>query len=591
MNLSKFKHLKLKLLIPLLIFTVGTIAVCIMAFMAYRSTEQKSRAMTKLNAVSYGDQMIRYFTEGITVTDSLEEIVISENGTVNKFDQVAADMMTSYIQSIQLAPDGVVTQIYPLVGNEAGLIDLIHDKQRGEIARYGRDHKMTIAQGPFPLKQGGCGIAVRNPVYLTDKNGAETFWGFTIMIMRTPDVFSNSVHALSNFGYSYRLSKTASPLTSEFEIIDSHGDDLVDPVVYTFQLGGCVWKMEVMPTGGWHNGKEANLLFVIGMIIILLLTGLSIAVLSINERRKTLKELAVTDSLTGLLNRHGFETAVQKYIGAHPHENCVGITFDIDDFKFINDMYGHATGDQALRQLAANMKTAFLSHAFLARNGGDEFSIFLTGCTRDEALTQIEQFMLLPRTYVYEAESHCFNLSLGCAVYPTDADTQETLFRKADIALYEVKLRGKNDCLAYKPNITLEKRSQLGFALKDISEHLPGAFLIYKADPADDHILFANYEMIQLTGCTDMDGLLRYTEQSFRNLIAPDMRSKTEQSIYQQIRSGKYGTDTHIPFSLVRKDGTRISVFSHGRIVDNSYYGSVFYVMFTDAKALKEHYT
>ncbi len=591
MKLSHIKGLKYQIFIPFLIFILGIAALSGMTYLTYVSSEQEARTLTKLNAVSYGDQMIRYITEGITVTDSLEQIVVSEDGKVNKFNRIAADMMTDYIQSIQLAPDGVVTQIYPLAGNEAGLIDLFHDETRAELACYARDHHMTIAQGPFPMKQGGTGIAIRNPVYLTDSQGNETFWGFTIIILRTPDVFANSLRSLTDFGYAYRLSKTPSPLSLEYELVDSSGQVLDDPVIYTFQLGGCVWKMEVMPIDGWNNSQNAVIIFSVGLVIILLLTGLSVALLIINNRRRILKQLSITDSLTGLLNRHGFETAVAKYTHAHPQEPCVGITFDIDDFKFINDMYGHATGDYALQQLAANMKTTFSDHGFLARNGGDEFSVFLTNCTREQASALLEQFMLLPRHFNYEDEQLSFNISLGYAVYPTQAATASDLFHKADSALYEVKLRGKNNCLAYESDFVSEKRSQLGFALKDVSEHLPAAFLIYKADPDDDRILFANYELIQLAGCDNLDGLLRHSNDRFRNLIAPDERDDTEAAIFGQLRSGKYGTDTHIEFPLLRKDGTQVSVFSHGRIVDNNYYGTIFYVLITDADALKGHYS
>ncbi len=61
------------------------------------------------------------------------------------------------------------------------------------------------------MKQGSYGIAVRNPVYLKDKNEQEYFWGFTIVILRVPDIFSDSIHALSDFGYEYRILKTEAP--------------------------------------------------------------------------------------------------------------------------------------------------------------------------------------------------------------------------------------------------------------------------------------------------------------------------------------------------------------------------------------------
>ena len=81
------------------------------------------------------------------------------------------------LKAYRLAPAGIVTDIYPADENEAGKIDLIHDKERGEISIYARDHHTIVTQGPFELKQGGYGIAVRNPVYLKDENGQEYFLG------------------------------------------------------------------------------------------------------------------------------------------------------------------------------------------------------------------------------------------------------------------------------------------------------------------------------------------------------------------------------------------------------------------------------
>ena len=97
--------------------------------------------------------------------------------------------MSDVIESIQLAPDGNVTDIYPSEGTEASKIDLLQDKDCSKISCYARDNHVIITQGPFDLKRGGCGIAVRNPVYLKDENNQEYFWGFTIVILRVPDIF------------------------------------------------------------------------------------------------------------------------------------------------------------------------------------------------------------------------------------------------------------------------------------------------------------------------------------------------------------------------------------------------------------------
>ena len=99
------------------------------------------RAVTELNATTYAERLQNDMNRGVAITDTLEEIVLSENGKIDNFQKVAGNLMTDFVQSIQIAPNGVVTDIYPEAGNEAGKIDLIHDESRGEICRYGREQR------------------------------------------------------------------------------------------------------------------------------------------------------------------------------------------------------------------------------------------------------------------------------------------------------------------------------------------------------------------------------------------------------------------------------------------------------------------
>ncbi len=580
---------KKKIILPFLVFLLG---ICILGGIVYgiRSNQQKqSRASAKLNAMAYAGRMKTDFMEGIGITDTLEQILISEDGEIDKFYQVAEEMKTDSIQSIQIAPDGVVTEIYPETGNDAGKIDLINDPDRGKISRYARDHDVMIMQGPFELKQGGYGIAVRNPVYLENEDGEAYFWGFTIVIIRVPDIFSDSVRALSNFGYYYKLSKTVVPWETTFGKVYGYDGDLKDAVSYNFDIGGSQWKLEVMPKSGWVNSEYLYVVIGGGSLIILLLTGLTGALLVLDEHRKKFQKLAVTDSLTGIYNRHGFEELVTQYLKQNPEKHCIAAQFDIDDFKFINDLYGHASGDRALKILSKGMQKFFPKEAVLGRNGGDEFCIFLPDCTYEDVKLQMEAFTKMERKFTYEGEEHAFYISLGYAEYPSYAADYAKLMRCADAALYEVKLRGKHGCLAYREGLRLEIRTQLGFALKDVSENLPGAFIIYKADKEDDEILFANRELIRLTGCKDMDGLLAYTQGSFRNLIREDERDQVVQSIWRQIGEGH--SNDYVYFHMKKEDGTCLQVLDHGRIVENGRYGKIFYVLIVDWNSTKRHYS
>ena len=581
------RYIKKKIIIPLIVFIIGMSAVTGIVCSINNAQKKQSRTMANLNAMTYAERMKTDVMKGIAVTDTLREIVISDDGKIDKFYQVAEEMMTDSVQSIQIAPDGVVTDIYPQAGNDAGKIDLINDKDRGEICRYGRDNKVVTMQGPFQLKQGGYGIAVRNPVYI-EENGHEDFWGFTIVIIRVPEIFSDSAKALSDFGYHYKLYKTVSPLDSTFEVVYSSEDEIRNPVSYTFDMGGSQWKLDIMPK---TNKADRRYLYEVGaggVIIVLLLTGLTCALLMLDEHRQKFKKLAITDALTGIYNRHGYDARVTRYLKQNPDNHCVGVEFDIDDFKLINDMYGHASGDVALKVVSDGMEKFFSKNAVLGRNGGDEFCIFLPDCTCADVKEKLEEFTKLKRSFTYEGEEHEFTISVGYAEYPVHADKPLKLMRCADTALYEVKLRGKNGCMAYKNGLRMEIRTQLGFALKDVSENLPGAFLIYKADKTSDEILFANHEFIRLAGCKNMDELLEYTKRSFRNLINEEEREAVENDIWKQVDEGQTNGYTH--FCMQRADGGCVKVFDHGRIVVNGRYGRVFYALITDLEAARQNY-
>ena len=581
--------MKKKTLVPLIIFLLG---ICLVGLIVYRTdTHEKNQRhiLAQLNATTYGDRIKNEIADGIGITDALEQTLISENGEIHQFDTIAGNLMSDSIESVQLAPNGVVTDIYPDEGNEAGKIDLLHDKDRKEISWYARDNHATITQGPFELKQGGYGIAVRNPVYLKDKSGQEYFWGFTIVILRVPDIFSDTVSALSNFGYEYKILKTDTPWSDTYKVVYQSDGQIDHPVSYSFTVGDGTWKLEVTPKTGWRNNTLLIIISGMFLTISLLLSVLTRVWLIAKEHKNKYKILARTDSLTNIYNRYGFDELAEKIISKNPQTHFVAALLDIDDFKFINDIYGHSYGDKALKSLADSMKAFFPSDALLGRNGGDEFCILLPNCTFKEADKQLQQFTKLPKTFSYHGKELAFYISLGYAEYPTFAASPSQLMRCADAALYEIKLHGKNGCMAYRKGLQSGVRKQLGFALKDISEHLPGAFIIYRADKEDDELFYANHEFLHMTGYKSMDELFRLTQKRFRNLIRQDEQQQIETSIWEQIDTGN--ENDYIHFHLRKADGTYLSVLDHGRIVESQQYGKVFYVLFMDWEDMHLRYS
>ena len=581
--------MKKKTIVPLIVFLVG---ICLLSVFTYNTNVQiqkDRRTIAKLNAVTYGQRIENDIENGIEITDTLKQLLINGNGQIINFSKIAENLMSYSVQSVQLAPNGVVTEIYPEEGNETGKIDLLKDSKRGEISNYAKDHNITIIQGPIKLKQGGSGLVVRNPVYLEDKNGQEYFWGFTIAVLRVPEIFEDSTNALSKFKYNYRLSREASVLDKKYVEVDANCDKMIRPVTYNLTVGKEKWKLEIMPRAGWSNSKTLYLIFFGGLSLVLLLTGLTTLLFLLDERRVELKELANKDGLTKLYNRYGFDEMAEKMISKNPKEHCVAVLLDVDDFKLINDMYGHAYGDKALISLSENMQKFFPSSALLGRNGGDEFCILLPNCTMEEVKESLIEFTKTPKTFSYKGQTYSFCISLGYAEYPNNAIERSQLMRCADTALYEVKLHGKNGCKAYQEGFQSGVRKQLGFVLNDISENLPGAFIIYRADKEDDEIFYANKEFLDMAGYENLDALFKGTKKSFRNLICEDQQKAVEVSIWNQIESGS--KNDYIYYQLRRQDGTYIPVLDQGRIVESERFGRVFYVLFMDWQAMQSHYS
>lgn len=581
--------MKKKTIVPLIVFLVG---ICLLSVFTYNTNVQiqkDRRTIAKLNAVTYGQRIENDIENGIEITDTLKQVLINGNGQIINFSKIAENLMSYSIQSVQLAPTGVVTEIYPEEGNETGKIDLLKDSKRGEISNYAKDHNITIIQGPIKLKQGGSGLVVRNPIYLEDKNGQEYFWGFTIAVLRVPEIFEDSTNALSKFKYNYRLSREASVLDKKYVEVDANCDKMIRPVTYNLTVGKEKWKLEIMPKAGWSNSTTLYLIFFGGLSLVLLLTGLTIVLFLLDERRVELKELAHKDGLTKLYNRYGFDEMAEKMISKNPKEHCVAVLLDVDDFKLINDMYGHAYGDKALISLSENMQKFFPSSALLGRNGGDEFCILLSNCTMEEVKESLIEFTKTPKTFSYKGQTYSFCISLGYAEYPNNAIERSQLMRCADTALYEVKLHGKNGCKAYQEGFQSGVRKQLGFVLNDISENLPGAFIIYRADKEDDEIFYANKEFLDMAGYENLDAFFNSTKKSFRNLIREDQQKAVETSIWNQIESGS--KNDYIHYQLRRQDGTYIPVLDQGRIVESERFGRVFYVLFMDWQAMQSHYS
>ncbi len=162
------------------------------------------------------------------------------------------------------------------------------------------------------------------------------------------------------------------------------------------------------------------------------------------------------DSLTGLYSRSLFEESLPREIArAKRYETELSLLFlDMDDFKSINDMFGHLAGDMVLRDVGRIIKNEIRAEDSAARYGGEEITILLPETGKVEALITAERIRKKVETLTlsYENKKIQPTLSGGLASYPIDAQTGVDLLKNADIALYHAKASGKNNIAVYSEN-------------------------------------------------------------------------------------------------------------------------------------------
>ena len=175
-------------------------------------------------------------------------------------------------------------------------------------------------------------------------------------------------------------------------------------------------------------------------ILTALVRGVGVALETIRQREQ-LELLAMTDPLTGILNRQGFERRIREEIAATLRRNStfLFLILDLDGFKKINDAKGHLAGDNVLKQIAQIIKTSVREQDIVARTGGDEFALVLTDINLNEEALEIVQ-----RVHNQISSANLgLGVCIGVAEFPSEGTRYDELYRIADQRLYLGKGTGK----------------------------------------------------------------------------------------------------------------------------------------------------
>ncbi|MFU0507609.1 GGDEF domain-containing protein [Pseudaminobacter sp. NGMCC 1.201702] len=161
-----------------------------------------------------------------------------------------------------------------------------------------------------------------------------------------------------------------------------------------------------------------------------------------------LRQMADSDPLTGLLNRKAFETRVSEYLGDGKPNDFAMVLFDLDHFKQINDTFGHAVGDDALRACATVFTKKLPSGSLIGRWGGEEFVAFLPNVAAADALLSVERIRISLKTTMIRSENHKFTVTTSAGVCHSSCGVRDFrgLLSRTDAALYRAKDQGR-DCI------------------------------------------------------------------------------------------------------------------------------------------------
>jgi diguanylate cyclase (GGDEF)-like protein len=161
------------------------------------------------------------------------------------------------------------------------------------------------------------------------------------------------------------------------------------------------------------------------------------------------KQLAYLDGLTGIFNRRFFELRVVEEIdrARRFHTGMAVLMVDIDQFKRLNDEFGHLLGDEVLRQVSSMFHAQLRKIDVVCRYGGEEFAILLSQTNPQHALAIAEKLRRLVESWQFPGVPRCVTISAGVATFPDHGTTRDELVKAADAGLYAAKQSGRNRVL------------------------------------------------------------------------------------------------------------------------------------------------
>lgn len=431
----------------LLVFLIS-FSVCILVTCAYVQNkckleylEMEHLAMTKTSKINSVISKLLYKTQGLAA------LVIQNDGDIYDFERVAATIMDDpAIKNLILAPNGIVSHIYPLEGNEKAMgLNYFSEGAGNKEAIAARDSGQLVLGGPFELVQGDQALVGRLPVYLNRGDKSE-FWGLVSVTLKFPEALNEAeLDQLKNQGFAYEIWRI-SPDTNQRQMITNSNysyNESANFVEQKMSILNATWYFRLSPIKNWYEHPETWIYSIVGFFISVLMAFLVIHNSDLRRLRLELEEITYHDALTGILNRRGMFHILNEII---TRKDCEFLLcyMDLDRFKEINDTFGHNVGDKVLQSFTYEVQKQMKEQHIFARIGGDEFVFVFKDTTNKTEAVQFFQKVkqeLRSTAVVAHTKDLPINFSVGVAVFPIDGESIDDLIGFADNEMYKEKVK------------------------------------------------------------------------------------------------------------------------------------------------------
>ncbi|MXR68592.1 diguanylate cyclase [Shewanella sp. JBTF-M18] len=377
------------------------------------------------------------------LADSLATVVtIDPEFAMKNWHVIAAKLLgkAQYVRNVAIAPNNIISLVYPLKGNEAALgFDFRTQPNQLKTVLQAKEQQSVFIAGPVNLVQGGLGLIARYPIFKDYPKNTQ-YWGSVSVVMNYNQLLDDT--GITQFpGGNIAIRKQLD--TKEPEQVFYGDPSLFDDadVIYPIKLPSATWNMAAK----FHI---ENLDRITHLRLIIVSTGtvaaftLYMLMLLLFRNYQHTHKAALHDELTHLPNRRFIINELDRLINKNHRPTFTLLNIDLNDFKRVNDELGHEAGDELLKHIANRLVTEVGIKGSVARFGGDEFLILLYELTdRQEIETIMAHISQSIESQPFSWQSHRLipSLSIGYAIYDgQNADIKE-LLSDADKRMYQQK--------------------------------------------------------------------------------------------------------------------------------------------------------